>query len=320
MRPQKESQKDRDVRIKQLYDKLNTRQEDSLDLSSLIEGLKKINHPLQDDQGVLKEILRSADLDGDGRFVEFKTFMEKSEMHLFQLFQSIDRDRNGNLSMEEVEHALLQASVTVSKKNLQAFFKSVDTDNDGEITFEEWRDFLLFTPHSSLTINAVYAYYQATHMSSEGDITLSDKALHGMGDFIAGGIAGAVSRTCTAPLDRLKVYLISQTSSEKRISSTMKSRISKAVYVPSKNLLKAMIQIYREGGGMRSFFVGNGLNVVKIFPESAIKFGVFEASKRVLAQMEGLPRESLGDLSSLSGYLAGGLAGSVSQFAIYPSI
>jgi solute carrier family 25 phosphate transporter 23/24/25/41 len=57
--------------------------------------------------------------------------------------------------------------------------------------------------------------------------------------------------------------------------------------------------------------VGNGLNVVKVMPESAIKFGSYEAAKRALAQFEGH-----GDPQNINGYskfVAGGVGGMVSQ-------
>ena len=60
--------------------------------------------------------------------------------------------------------------------------------------------------------------------------------------------------------------------------------------------------------------LGNGLNVVKIMPETAIKFGTYEAAKRALANLEGHgdPKH----INSLSKFTAGGLAGMVAQYVI----
>lgn len=57
---------------------------------------------------------------------------------------------------------------------------------------------------------------------------------------------------------------------------------------------------------------GNGLNVVKIMPETAIKFGSYEAAKRALANFEGHgdPKK----LSSWSKFTSGGLAGMIAQY------
>jgi solute carrier family 25 (mitochondrial phosphate transporter), member 23/24/25/41 len=47
----------------------------------------------------------------------------------------------------------------------------------------------------------------------------------------------------------------------------------------AKAIMSAIARIYAEGG-IAAFWVGNGLSVAKIFPESAIKFLTYEASVR----------------------------------------
>ncbi|KYK58428.1 calcium dependent mitochondrial carrier protein [Drechmeria coniospora] len=137
------------------------------------------------------------------------------------------------------------------------------------------------------------------------------------GYFLAGAIAGGVSRTATAPLDRLKVYLLVNTrvSSETAAVALKQGRPIAAV----KNAVRPFGDAVRElfhSGGLRGFFAGNGLNVVKIMPETAIKFGSYEAAKRALANFEGHgdPRR----INSYSKFTAGGLAGMIAQFCVYP--
>jgi hypothetical protein len=107
----------------------------------------------------------------------------------------------------------------------------------------------------------------------------------------AGGIAGAVSRTCTAPLDRLKVFLQVQPD---------KQRIGDCFH----NMLKE--------GGVNGLWRGNGINVLKIAPESAIKFAAYEQIKRLIKG------DSKTGLSIYERFCAGALAGGISQTAIYP--
>lgn len=98
-----------------------------------------------------------------------------------------------------------------------------------------------------------------------------------VGYFVAGGIAGVVSRTATAPLDRLKVYLIAQVGvKDDAINHAKSGAPLKAAKTAGRPLVEATKTLWRMGG-MRSLFAGNGLNVVKVMPESAIKFGSYEA-------------------------------------------
>lgn len=107
----------------------------------------------------------------------------------------------------------------------------------------------------------------------------------------AGGVAGAVSRTCTAPLDRLKVFLQVD---------------------PKKQRINDCFQNMLREGGIKGLWRGNGINVLKIAPESAIKFAAYEQIKRLI---KGDSKEAL---SIYERFCAGALAGGFSQTAIYP--
>ncbi|KAG5982350.1 hypothetical protein E4U55_002016 [Claviceps digitariae] len=140
------------------------------------------------------------------------------------------------------------------------------------------------------------------------------------GYFLAGAIAGGVSRTATAPLDRLKVYLLVNTSSSSSGSTVAAAAVKQSGSVAtgkiaSRPIRDAVKDLFRNGG-VRSFFAGNGLNVIKIMPETAIKFGSYEAAKRALANFEGHgdPRQ----ISPYSKFTAGGVAGMIAQFCVYP--
>lgn len=106
----------------------------------------------------------------------------------------------------------------------------------------------------------------------------------------------------TAPLDRLKVLLQTSTQTHRSFSQWV-------------SIKKGIFRIYKDGG-ILSFFKGNGLNIIKIMPESALKFYIFEMAKDTLCDINGVTDKA--HLGLASRLMAGGLAGLVSQSVIYP--
>jgi len=128
---------------------------------------------------------------------------------------------------------------------------------------------------------------------------------------LAGGMAGAVSRTCTAPFDRLKIFLITRAPEMGGTSVGPKHSVGGL-----KAIGGAVARIYAEGGVL-AFWTGNGLSVMKIFPESAIKFMAYETAKRAFAKYWDHVDDSR-DISGTSRFLSGGIGGLSSQLSIYP--
>lgn len=136
-----------------------------------------------------------------------------------------------------------------------------------------------------------------------------------LGYFIAGGMAGMISRTSTAPLDRLKVYLIAQTGNRQAaVDAAKKGAPVSALRNFGRPLIDACKDLWA-AGGIRSLFAGNGLNVAKVMPESAIKFGAYEAAKKAFASIDGSDPKHLHPTAQ---FLAGGIGGVVSQCIVYP--
>ena len=84
-----------------------------------------------------------------------------------------------------------------------------------------------------------------------------------MASFMAGGVAGAVSRTVVSPLERLKILLQVQSggSSEYKIG-----------------IWQALKKMWREEG-MKGMMAGNGTNCIRIVPYSAVQFGSYNVYK-----------------------------------------
>ena len=95
--------------------------------------------------------------------------------------------------------------------------------------------------------------------------------------FLAGGVAGAVSRTVVSPLERLKILY--------QIQSVGREEYKMSVG-------KGLMKMWREEG-WRGLMRGNGTNCVRIIPYSAVQFGSYNLYKKVCVRLTGIPSFSL---------------------------
>ncbi|CAR27367.1 hypothetical protein ZYGR_0I06410 [Zygosaccharomyces rouxii] len=341
-----ESDEHRNKRYEKLFRRLDCEDRGYLDFEGLKKAFEEDKHPLRKSDDAMAVLFGAMDTDHDNRVTleDFKKYACLAESQIQRGFQRIDSDHDGRIKPSEVSKYLSQLFPQDEKgsdpmgqgrsrlthflqwafyRNDSSLKEEKEQDSIPYITYDQWRDFLMLVPRKEGSrLQAAYSYFSFLEgdmdLSSEGDMTLINDFIHGFGYFIAGGISGVISRTCTAPLDRLKVFLIARTD----LSSTfLHSKKDVLVHNPNADLakirspiIKAITTLYRQGG-LRAFYVGNGLNVVKVFPESSIKFGSFEVTKKLMSRLEGSEPDQL---SKFSTYIAGGLAGVIAQFSVYP--
>ncbi|XVF83782.1 hypothetical protein PTKIN_Ptkin16aG0520200 [Pterospermum kingtungense] len=123
---------------------------------------------------------------------------------------------------------------------------------------------------------------------------------------VAGGVAGALSKTCTAPLARLTILLQVQ-----------------GMHSDAATLRKA--SIWREASrivgeeGFRAFWKGNLVTIAHRLPYSSINFYAYERYKKLLHMLP--PLGSQGESMSADlciHFIGGGLAGITAASATYP--
>ncbi|KAL8838177.1 MAG: hypothetical protein Q9176_005260 [Flavoplaca citrina] len=114
--------------------------------------------------------------------------------------------------------------------------------------------------------------------------------------FLAGGAAGAVSRTVVSPLERLKILF--------QIQSVGREEYKMSVG-------KGLAKMWRDEG-WRGFMRGNGTNCIRIVPYSAVQFGSYNFYKRFVEPSPGA------DLSPVRRLICGGAAGITSVTFTYP--
>jgi solute carrier family 25 phosphate transporter 23/24/25/41 len=131
---------------------------------------------------------------------------------------------------------------------------------------------------------------------------------------LAGFLAGAVSRTLTAPLDRIKVL-----SQEGRIVAYQHALHHPTVHVIAdshkrKVSIKKVTQIIYAEGGVRGFWRGNGANCMKAGPELALVFWLRTVFMTIIEPYV----ETLWCGGLIANFWSSALAGAIAQCVLYP--
>ncbi|XP_037621165.1 calcium-binding mitochondrial carrier protein SCaMC-1-B-like isoform X1 [Sebastes umbrosus] len=293
------SDQERKKRWAELFDQLDINKDGHIDILELRTGLAGKGLSRRS----LEKFVEAGDTNQDGvlDFEEFTQYLSTHEKELKLMFRSLDRNNDGRIDAAEIQHSLHTIGVDVSLEDATRILLSMDKDGSLTINWNEWRDYFLFKPLTNM--EDVARYWKRSMMLDIGEqLTIPDefsdeekKSGYVWRQLMAGALAGGVSRTATAPLDRLKVFR--QVHGFEDFKGTVLSSI--------KFMLKE--------GGMRSLWRGNGMNVLKIAPETAIKFTAYEQIKNVMRSSH-----ETRNLRVHERFVAGSLAGAIAQTAIYP--
>jgi len=123
-------------------------------------------------------------------------------------------------------------------------------------------------------------------------------------DLAAGGVAGGISKTIVAPIERVKLLLQTQDA-----NSQMKGE------TPYKGIFDCFIRVNKEQG-FASFWRGNTVNIIRYFPTQALNFAFKDTYKEIF----------IGDTDPKTHFwkffagnlAAGGGAGATSLIFVYP--
>jgi solute carrier family 25 (adenine nucleotide translocator) protein 4/5/6/31 len=124
-------------------------------------------------------------------------------------------------------------------------------------------------------------------------------------NFAAGGISGAIAKTCTAPIERVKLLIQTQDANPRVISGEVQR------YTGIVNCFSRV----RSEQGFGAFWRGNFTNVIRYFPTQAFNFAFKDTIKTLFPKYN--PKTQFG-MFFLVNMASGGLAGAGSLCFVYP--
>merc|ERR1712230_197421 len=135
---------------------------------------------------------------------------------------------------------------------------------------------------------------------------MSDSKLQAFAiDFVLGGTSGAISKTITAPIERVKLIIQTQDANPK-IKSGEVPRYT--------GIMNCFTRVAAEQG-ISAFWRGNFVNVLRYFPTQAFNFAFKDTIKAMFPKYN--PKKDFWAFFGVN-MASGGLAGAGSLTIVYP--
>jgi len=132
-----------------------------------------------------------------------------------------------------------------------------------------------------------------------------DGLMNFLQDFALGGVSGSIAKTCTAPIERVKLIIQTQDANP-RIRSGEVPRYT--------GIVNCFTRVYNEQG-FWAFWRGNFTNIIRYFPTQAFNFAFKDTFKNLFPRYD--PNTQFG-MFFLANMASGGLAGAGSLCIVYP--
>lgn len=124
-------------------------------------------------------------------------------------------------------------------------------------------------------------------------------------NFLAGGFSGAIAKTATAPIERVKLLIQTQDANPKIISGEVKRYTG---------IVDCFSRVTKEQG-FGAFWRGNATNIIRYFPTQAFNFAFKDQIKAIFPKAD--KKTEFGKFFMIN-VAAGGLAGAGSLMIVYP--
>ncbi|XP_041126262.1 solute carrier family 25 member 24, like [Polyodon spathula] len=277
-----------------LFQKLDSNNDGYIRVEELHSEMKKIGVVSADDKA--RGILRMYDTNASGRleYDEFLSYMMDTEKKWKINFQLIDKNKSGFVDQNEVTELFKDLGVEITKRHAEKIIQMMDKEGSMTVDWDEFLHHIILNPVdnieelvSSWKRSMVFDVGESLTMPTQfTEEEINSGAWKKM--LFAGGVADSVSRTITAPIDRLKIQL--------QVDS-------------SKGVLHGLKQIRPDG--LKSLWQGNTASIMKGSPQSAFQYLIY-------SQIKLFGHVTEDDLNIHQRFVLGCVSGAAAHAVFYP--
>ncbi|KAG2461734.1 FUBP1 protein, partial [Polypterus senegalus] len=199
--------------FRNLFQKLDTDNDGFISLDELHKAMENIGVEAADEKA--KVTLSAYDRSNDSQldYEEFLSYIKDSEKKWKINFKLIDKNDSGFIDQEDIMNLFKDVGLHISKANAADIIKKMDADGSMTVDWDEFLHHVVLS--TSNNIEELVSFWRQTMVFDVGEslsmpMQFSQKEIDsGVATqlIIIGGIADVVSRTVTAPIDRLKTQL-----------------------------------------------------------------------------------------------------------------
>lgn len=170
---------------------------------------------------------------------------------------------------------------------------------------------ITFVRTSSFSIYTATKNFLERHWGSKDERPLLRTSLYG---FLGGMTSGAIISSGSAPFELVKVqrqleYLIAMQRAKNEGNTSMQFKRQSG--------FEAAADIYRTHGGIRGFYLGFKLHMVRDMMGTALYFGIYDTIRRIGDELEA-EKCTFGVPSPVLSFSLGSASGMISWLVIYP--
>ena len=230
----------------------------------------------------------------------FVEFMYQSEMRVHGIFDELDEDLSGKVTVEEMEEGLKKVGIRLTKQEAEMLVRDADRDGDGHLDYAEFRAyFARFTEvvnerrESDAWLREASETMNSKFGGGAPSVHLKKPSKGALFTIVLIAAAALGSRVLVAPLEIMSL--------ESMVGGTQVTSVA------------AFGEVAKRMASEGRLFKGNSITIINTAPCAALRYMFYDKAKGAILKLTGSDH-----LNPLGHLFSGGIGGMGSLFVLYP--